>query len=177
MQGLRIVCDQELSMILAPIQQTLDNCWWYLGGAGVQFPLHAQNATAAELEQQTSDYSRFLDDRSGYRVGKPGWFSRYINYVDTSWELFFACEGSSSVCPRVPLDWLDTFLSKGQVSWFGDVGEWSLPEAVVLVCRNVDDAYWDLFFRDHLSYTLIEQHMQTVSNAACTPIKDFPLDH
>lgn len=175
MYGLRIECDQELSEILKPLRKSLDDCWWYLGGAGVQLPLQQGLASNDELNQQSLDYAQWMDDESGYRVGKPGWFSRYIDYVDMNWALYFACESSSTEIPREILDWLDSFLSKG-VSWFGDAKNWPLPPEVVMVCRDVDAAYWDLFFREEALCKSIQEHLQKYENVECAPFVEPPVN-
>ncbi|QDV53785.1 hypothetical protein [Gimesia fumaroli] len=176
MYGLRVEGDRELSEILKPIQQMLDDCWWYLGGAGVTLPLYLGNASAEMVEKQSLDYANFLDDESDYRVGKPGWFARYIDHVDACWDCYFACESLSSEKPRELLDRLDALDSKGRDDWwFGDVTDWSLPDEVVLVCRDVDAAYWDLFFRDKNDCTIIEQHLQQFDNIQCTPFVEPPV--
>ena len=171
MYGLRIECDQELTQILEPINQVLDDCWWYLGGAGVTLPLYPGNASVEEVKLQSVEYAQWLDDEAGYRVGKPGWFSRYIDYVDSCWELYFVCESSSSEIPRETLDWLDSFEDRG---WFGDAKDWLLPTEVLFVFRDVDHAYLDLFFRDKKYYTMIQEYMQQFDNVKCAPFVEPP---
>lgn len=174
MYGLRIQGDRELSEILKPIQQTLDDCWWYLGGGGMTLPLYLGNASAEMVEKQSLDYADFLDDESGYRVGKPGWFARYIDHVDACWNCYFVCESSSVQIPRETMDWLDSF--NPDDPWFGDVARWSLPNNVLMVCRDVDAAYWDLFFRDQNLCKAIEQHLLQFDNIQCTPFVEPPVE-
>ena len=144
-----------LSIILEPLSWQLDACWWHLGGNG---------ATLESADHD--DYERLTDMSSGYQVGKPGWFRRFIDQANTDWAVYIACECSSEEMPRTSLDQIDSYLDAG-VDWLGDVGKWPLPSDVLLVCRDVDDAWWDLFFRDEPLTKVIYNHLQRFPDIDC----------
>ncbi len=147
----------KLSTILEPLSWQLDACWWHLGGHG------------ASLEgREHDDYERLTDGSAGYQVGKPGWFRRFIDKADTDWAVYVACECSSDEMPRASLNQIDSYLHKG-IDWLGDVGKWHLPSDVLLVCRDVDNAWWDLFFRDESLAKVIQNHLQRFPSIASRP--------
>jgi hypothetical protein len=190
MYGLRVVGRLSILKVLEPIQPLLDTCWWYLDGAGIRLPppRHIDQLSPPQdttptgwakwreenrewlsaIEEQSLEYAMWMDDEAGYRVGLPGWYSRYAEFVDTDWALYFACESPSGGLPRPTLDWLDALHSEG-VDWFGDANNWSLPADVVLVWRDVDNAYWDLFFGDQKYCNAIRRHLRQFANVECSP--------
>ncbi|HBE70367.1 MAG TPA: hypothetical protein DDW52_19635 [Planctomycetaceae bacterium] len=150
--------------LFAPIIDAADACWWFLGGYGIQLPPAPDadpNAALKHMESQSREYVNWLNDDFGYRVGMPGWFSRYANYADTNWAIYFGCDNATEM-PRLTLDWLDKFTSNG-TDWFGDVAGWELPTDVAFVCRNIDDALWHMFTRDAQDHTAVKKHLDSQS--------------
>lgn len=158
-----------MSRLLEPFHHALDQCWWFLNGHGHTFPAPEgykgpsppcfdsyagyQEWTLdhpewlAAKNDQVAEYSRWIDDAAGYNVGLPGWYSRYVDFADSDWAIYFACASETDELPRTTLDRLNSFHSQG-VNWFDDPSDWSLPQDVVAACRNIDNVYWDLFFAD-----------------------------
>ncbi|QDV69914.1 hypothetical protein Poly24_36320 [Rosistilla carotiformis] len=147
--------------LFAPIIETADSCWWFLGGYGIQLPAppNAEDPSVVlkHMESQSREYANWLNDDFGYRVGKPGWFSRYANYADTNWAMYFGCNNATEI-PTQTLDWLENFTSNG-TDWFGDAAQWGLPTDVAFVCRNIDDALWHVFTRDPQHHMAVQQHL------------------
>lgn len=183
MQGLTVRTSASLSQVLRPLQQSLDEAWWYLGGSGVHLPAvdvptpalpsdkspngierwKQQNADwLSAVDRQLNEYANWVDDEAGYRVGIPGWYSRYVDVADSCWVIYFACRGTS-IIPRQTLELIDAFCEDGD-DWFGDASKWQLPDDVLLVCRDVDGAYWDLFFRHDRDADTVRQHLQNMDD-------------
>lgn len=171
MHGLRID-PAKLSLLLRPIGDYLDACWWYLNGSGASIP-STQAKYVVDNEAAFRDYSSFTSDENGYRVGTPGWFLKYIDWTDTDWAMYMACESSTRDSPKETLDWINTFYSQG-VDWFRHAKKWELPKDVVFVCRNIDDAYWDLFFRDKSMMNAVEQYVRSFPEIGCVSFVEHP---
>jgi hypothetical protein len=167
MQGLT-VNNIHLNRVLEPVAYYLDNCWWYLGGAGMSFPSIAPPARV-EVPKGTKmpegiaqfdpvDWQRYLDesnvasreyakwlidpDLAEYRVGKPGFFERYAAGMDGGWAMYCVSDA-----PQLTLTSFDEFVSRFERHWFVEPPE-NLPPDICLITRDVDSAYLDLFFRD-----------------------------
>ena len=158
----------HLEQVLHPVAYHLDNCWWYLGGHGMSFP-SVQPPKRVDVPKGTKpleglaqfdpvDWQRYLDDTSAasreyanwlidpdlakYRVGKPGFFSRYVAGMDGGWAMYAASDA-----PDLPLSSFDQFANHFERHWFTEPPE-GLPDDICLITRDVDAAYLDLFFRD-----------------------------
>jgi hypothetical protein len=175
-----------LSKLLEPLQAALDECWWYLNGYGSTLIPHSLPAPQPPQDQSPagwdqwrnenaewisasaqldSEYARWIDADASYRVGLPGWYSRYVDVSDHDWAIYFGCEGTTAL-PRSTLDRIDAFHSKGR-DYFGDPQNWSLPNDVVAVLRVVDSAYWDVFFKHPDWRTAIQKHLRRFDSVQC----------
>ena len=186
MFGLRIEHPLALTTILSPMQYLLDQCWWYLGGAGVSLPNPEgikqppplTNSSPEGLkqwqiensewllarEEQEKQYSQWIESTSDYRVGLPGWYLRYADYLDTDWAIYFACNSNENQLPRAALDRLHKKSLEG-MDWFSNPSSWFLPHDVVAMCRIVDDAYWEIFFSSQNYRTAVQNYLRSIPNA------------
>lgn len=184
MLGVRIHTRRKLSRLLEPLNSALDRCWWYLNGKGVslgppspvatpelpadQSPVgwakwRAENVDwVSACHGQRDAYDEWVNADASYRVGLPGWFSRYIDCAEMDWAIYYACDGADSL-PRVTLDWIAAFHATG-VDWFGDPRDWSLPTGVAAIIRDIDNAYWDIFFRDNSWLIAFRNHLRTFND-------------
>ena len=108
----------NIEQILAPIATVMDECWWFLGGAGMSFPSirvparlvaqpHATKGVQApydpvdwqrylnEYRAGADEYSRWIETLGTDRVGKPGFFSRYAAGMDARWQLYFVSDATA----------------------------------------------------------------------------------
>src|SRR5262245_27319427 len=135
MHGIKVVSLHPLSKLLAPVARELDKSWWYIGGAGASLvprdrprppPVgavadlgkwaHDNAEWLAACQRESDEYARWVDVDAEYRVGIPGWYSRYIDVVDQDWALYFACDGDPGSTLRTTLDSLDALVRRG-VDW------------------------------------------------------------
>jgi hypothetical protein len=160
MNGLR--ASGNLGDLLKPIEAFLDGCWWCLGGSGAKwlgttYPGNA--ASEAEVtrwrekcRRAAEEYSLWVDDAlPNYRVGIPGFFSRYGNAIETDWQIYYASDAA-----ELPVNSFDETLGK-RIGWFEAPPE--LPADICLLVRDIDNAYWDLFFRDEWAYDAVKGHL------------------
>ena len=169
MHGLT-VGNTKLDLVLAPIAQALDKCWWHINGAGMRFPQVRQprrlpaekpvrprrgpgRHTAADVlgPYDPADYQRYTDEMSTTRrefegwffqgFAMPGFFSRYAEGVCGDWQVCFASDAED-----LPLSLHEAASRFGRV-WFAPPPD-DLPSDICLITRDVDYAYLDLFFRD-----------------------------
>jgi hypothetical protein len=193
MFGLRIHPPKPLSKILEPFRDVFDSCWWYLGGHGASLPnppdapsptpfkggstaaieeWKRENAVwLADREKQYAEYNLWVDDINKYRVGIPGWFSRYIDYADRDWAIYYACYSAQFMTPQATLNWLHKFECP-QYLWLSDPAKWLLPDEVIAVCRIIDNAYWDIFVRDADWRTTIRNHVGCFENVTCSEFRE-----
>ena len=177
-----------LDVVLKPITARLDQCWWYLGGAGMSFPSVRPPSRLPpepdvrkfqkrgpgrrsrlpalgkldpddlkrhldELAEASAEYGRWLADRHGARVGKPGFFSRYAVGLDTNWQMYYASDAHDlDGCS------FDTIVKRFDRNWFGPVPD-DVPSDLFLITRDVDAAYVDLFLRDEWSANMVRGHL------------------
>lgn len=150
----------HLDWLLRAAAWPLDCCWWYLDGAGCRLDLpelpkffRQGNRNDPQMKKWHEEdelirleHNMWVDSEAAYRVGLPGWFSRYGGAIDGDWALYFAVDHGDGQLPRPILDRVHQMHSR--CDWFDDISAWPLPREVCLVARCIDDAYWDLFFRD-----------------------------
>jgi hypothetical protein len=158
MHGLT-VSNTCLEQTLAAIAAHLDQCWWYLGGAGMSFPWIRPPRRSddsglkfdpvdwdrylRENEAAAREYGRWLDnDSAAYRVGKPGFFSRYSAGMEGDWKIYYASDAAA-----IPLSSFDEAAGRFDGVWFDPPPD-DLPADICLITRDIDHAYLDLFFRD-----------------------------
>jgi hypothetical protein len=160
MQGLR--ASGNLGDLLKPIEAFLDGCWWCLGGSGAKslgttYPGKGASETAMSLWREecrraAEEYSLWVDDAlPDSRVGIPGFFSRYANAIDTDWKIYYASDAA-----ELPANSFDEARGK-RIGWFESPPE--LPADICLLVRDIDNAYWDLFFRDEWAYEAVKGHL------------------
>jgi hypothetical protein len=160
MRGLRVQ-SKGLGELLRPIGAFLDGCWWCLGGTGVSILRPAPGADASEEtiqrwreeeEQAVAEYSLWVDkDFPNYQVGLPGFFSRYADCVDRDWVRYYASDAV-----EVPTNAFDE-AGRLTVDWFAAPP--ALPTSICLFVRNIDNAYWDFFFRDDWAYEAVKGYL------------------
>jgi hypothetical protein len=169
-----------LNDVLKPAEAYLDGCWWYIGGAGMQFP-SVRTPKRAPVDSKSKkppvppfdavDWERYLneskaareeyanwlvsDDIVKYRVGKPGFFSRYIAGIDGNWAMYCASDA-----PELRPTSFDEFESRFKRHWFDPPPE-NLPDDICLIARDVDAAYLDLFFRDEWLFQSVWSFLET----------------
>jgi len=91
-----------------------------------------------ENERAVAEYSLWVDsDLPSYRVGLPGFFSRYADCVDSSWVKFYVSDAA-----QLPVHGFDE--ASGALGWFEAPP--AMPADICLIVRDIDGAYWDLFF-------------------------------
>ena len=160
MKGLRVQ-SEGLGELLRPIGAFLDGCWWCLGGSGASVgPRHpGRDASVAKLrrwredmERAAAEFSLWVDNEfPDYQVGLPGFFSRFADCVDSDWVRYYASDAA-----EVPVSAFDE--ARGlTVDWFAAPP--ALPEAICLFVRNIDNAYWDFFFRDDWAYEAVKGYL------------------
>lgn len=186
MFGLRIDSPPKLTKILEPFRDFFDSCWWYLDGHGATLPnpknappptpLQYESADSVErwkaenafwlsqMKKQQEEYALWVDDSEKNHVGILGWYSRYMDYADTDWAIYYACHNTQNLTPQATLQWLGAFECPQNI-WSSDPANWLLPDEVVTVCRNIDNAYWDVFFRDPSWKITIQNHLRHLENA------------
>jgi hypothetical protein len=96
----------------------------------------------AESRGASDEYARWLDGRCEYRVGKPGFFSRYGAGMEGDWKMYFVSDA-----PDLQPTSFDDAVSRFDRVWFGEPPA-DLPADICLITRDIDHAYLDLFFRD-----------------------------
>ncbi len=151
---------------LRPIADTLDMCWWYIGGQGFtmtrQFVEGLQPLGLSEQElhdhwiQLLTDYVDH--DTPIGRVGKPGFFTRLGNSLDLNWACYFAIEGDEMPLPSLHV------VAKHDRDWFGPVDD--LPSDMVLVARDLDFGYQDYGFRDEWMFLAVLDHLGSMGYRA-----------
>ena len=165
----------HLHRVLEPIAYQLDYCWWYLGGHGMNFPSVVPpkrvdvpkgakvpegiapwdpadwQRYVEESDAASREYARWLSDPdvADYRVGKPGFFSRYSTGLEGGWAMYCASDAG-----ELPLSSFDQFASRFERYWFAEPPE-GLPDDICLITRDVDAAYLDLFFRDEWMFKAV----------------------
>ena len=151
MHGITISGSDPLDLLLKPVAQYLDACWWYIGDPGnvghsppLPWPAD-RHPTDAEMAQWLAaseaageELFRFVErDRP---VALPGFFSRYGGALGTDWTSYWACDPIDE--PAAALGAVAAL----RIDWFAAPPV--LPPEICLYCRNIDSAYWDVFFRD-----------------------------
>ena len=129
----------RLPTLLSPLAKQLDDCWWYIGGQGVD-----TSGTTSEQEINA------LITPGGI-AGRPGFFSRFGNGLGSDWKTYFAVDQ-----PNDPMKIFTSF-DRYENKWF-DQPE-LVPAAVCLLIRGVDALYWDLLFRDDWMFNEIKNHL------------------
>ncbi len=148
--------------MLQPITAFLDGCWWCLGGCGASYgPRYPGKDTTPdqlarwreELARAADEYSLWVDfDWPNYRVGIPGFFSRYASGINTDWKIYYASDA-----PQLPVHSFDEVQSKS-IGWFEPPPP--LPADICILVRDIDNAYWDLFFRDDWAYDAVRFYLE-----------------
>lgn len=186
MLGLRIDLSAELSELLEPLLAKFDAAWWYLNGYGMQFekllneteglspPGALKTGSREELERWLQDnqewlkanerqmsrvideYECWMDDSTSFRVGLPGWFSRYVDYAETCWAGYVVCESDDGDPPSEAM----SFLRQSDPGWEQDPATFTFPPEVIFACQNVDDAYWNFYFRDEAELEAVREHVE-----------------
>jgi hypothetical protein len=113
------------------------------------------------------EYARWLDDSCTYRVGKPGFFSRYAAGMDSNWQTYYASD-SNELRPSS----FDEVSRRFDGVWF-DPPPGDLPPDICLITRDVDAGYLDLFFRDEWMFDMVWHYLDK-KGMAPRPYK--PLD-
>jgi hypothetical protein len=138
------IYDARLDVCLQPLAPTLDECWWWIGGAGASPRLGVGVLSSADeaeaYDRWRQEYSRFVESHPVGLIGRPGFFSRFGGDIDGDWKVYCASDAI-----EVPLASFAAIQSY-ETNWFGDFPK--APADVVLIARNIDDAYWDFFFRE-----------------------------
>jgi hypothetical protein len=201
--GSRDIPWTDLRWVLQPIAAHVDQCWWYLGGAGTNIysllpPLPEQNLPpfppkiqsnqseearndhesalkvwkealkaavekenkikSESLEAVVNEYSRWINDECGYRVGIPGWFSRYAGIVDVDWNCYLASDDNSGRLPRTTMNRIDE--SHGYfLNWSQNSKEINLPQDICIICNIMDCALWEIIFRDEWMHQAVRSHL------------------
>jgi hypothetical protein len=170
----------HLDQVLAPIAKSLDQCWWFLGGAGMSFPsirpptriapppktaktfddLRAQYDRAdwerysREMQAANEEYSNWLDTSTDDRIGKPGFFARYAAGMDGTWAMYYASDAD-----QLPMHSFRSAVQRFDGVWFDPPPE-DLPSDICLVTRDIDSAYLDLFFRDEWMFRTVWGYLE-----------------
>ncbi len=150
----------ELSLILQPVSNYLDQCWWYIGGVGA----HLDDRTAED------EYAEWIDDDLGFTVGKPGFFLRYIDNVNKVGSKYLACEGTDALIPSFALNYIDKY-HFGFYQELVTATEWPLPDEILVVCCDFDCFAWDFFFREEYLISAVEKHLRRYPQMQCS--RDF----
>jgi hypothetical protein len=163
--------------VLTPAIPQLDTCWWYLGGAGASLgptvsgkrPLTEKRfATMHEEYQRAADeYALWVDtDLAKYGIGIPGFFSRYGSAIQSNWVRYFASDAAEA--PVTSFDQVEAL----RIGWFDPPPP--LPNDICLYVRDIDSAYWDLFFRDEWMHDAVFEYLlrSNLNPHPFTPLSD-----
>jgi hypothetical protein len=187
---MRIDNSGDLSELLQPLREKLDAARWYLNGYGINFVSLLQEigglsplgglttgtenelaewletnrewlkANEQQMSQAVEEYEHWMDDTAGYRVGLPGWFSRYVDYADTCWAGYVVCESANGERPKAAL----SAVRQSDPAWEQDPATFTFPEEVIFACKNVDDAWWDFYFRDEVDLRAVREHVECLED-------------
>ena len=162
MRGIRVT--ERLDNIVRPLGWYLDDCWWDLGRSDVSLTPYARvraniapgsdeerRAFEADCERRATvvaEYTRWAD---GFLLGRPGFWSRLGGQLDARWQTLLACDAPD--CP------LELFRSLRPVTGDFTRPPPALPAEVCLLARNVDDVYWQLFFREDWMFWTVWSHV------------------
>ena len=139
--------------ILKPLDSFLDQCWWYIGYTG-----NYSRPDSDEVESKKWDeaYDRLIIEPNNYRVAKPGFWSFAGSGIEPE-AIYYVIQADD-----MPMDTLDKVHQTG--GWFDDPNEWSLPEDVCLILRDIDAAYCDVFVNRQWMYDALDQYFKTKAN-------------
>jgi hypothetical protein len=107
-----------------------------------------------ETRAASAEYANWVDASRGYRVGKPGFFSRYAAGMDGGWQTYYVSDSAEQ--------WPVSFgcmAKRFDTVWFEAPVD--VPPDVCLVTRDVDSAYLDLFFRDEWMFSTVWGYAET----------------
>ncbi|MHC4951967.1 MAG: hypothetical protein ACYTEU_13455 [Planctomycetota bacterium] len=141
--------------ILKPLESFLDQCWLYIGCAGMAsspYPLE----TIEDEQKWEEQYRKYVDSEHGYRIGKPGFWSFRGSGLDGR-AIYYAIHSE-----KLPLDILNKLydIEKYGVT-LGDPNNWSLPEGVCMVFCDIDDCCLEVFVNESWMYDALEQYYKT----------------
>jgi hypothetical protein len=178
----------RLAQALAPIAVSMDQCWWYLGGAGMSFPsiqppARLTTPTHIQNDRFRRGPGRYASVQAASHFDPADW-QRYLAESAAAAEEYGKCVdllGDARVgkpgffrryAAGMDTNWQIYFASDApaleQVG-FGDAarqfnGVWfdppptELPTDICLITRDIDSAYLDLFFRDEPMYHSVLNH-------------------
>lgn len=122
-----------------------------------------------QMSRVIEEYECWMDDSAGFRVRLPGWFSRYVDYADTCWAGYVACERSGDEPPESAL----AAVCRSDPEWHENPVRFTFPAEVIFACKNVDDAYWDFFFRDEEDLEAVRKHIEQLDDAEWSTLSDL----
>lgn len=153
----------QLNVLLKPLVKRLDKCWWLLGGpinmAGAIPYQRIVDPNDPEFIEWMKKIESLNDDvdnwmlHGGSDVGMPGFFSRFGGGFDIDWHAYLAVD--TNMWPDHLSDQLRACVK--DVDLTADLPP--LPPEVCVYARNIDCAYWEVFFRDEADFEIAINHL------------------